>query len=867
MIRTLAALLATSTCIVALATPAAAQTREYNIPAGSLKSALDAYVRQSGQQVVYRSDEVRSAHSPGARGALSAEAALANLLTGSGFTTRVDGKLVAIVRGGNGSIAAGNGPGEGGLPSSNEDVITVTGTRIRGVTVASPIISVTRDEMANAGQTDVGQVVRSIPQSFTGGQNPGVVSGTPGIQNQNFNASSTINLRGLGADATLTLINGHRVAYDGASQAVDISAIPLAAVDRLEVITDGASAIYGSDAVAGVANVILRKDFEGLAAEARIGAATEGGYFQQQYSLVGGARWSSGGFMAAYNYVRDTDISAGQRDITSAINETTTLLPYQRQHSGIFTGHQALSPKLDLVIDATYNWRANNSGYADTTTQPYQYAGSFATQDTESFSIAPKLDWNVSKDWRLSLQGLYGDNRSDFNSFLYANGAAYLQLPGYYKNETRLVELNAEGSLIRLPAGTARIAMGGGYRRVGLHGYGRQETPTSSLLSADYDRSLKSKYAYAELFVPIVSPALAVAAVSRLEATAAVRYEDYGSQGALATPKLGLIYAPVSELTLRGTWGKSFKTPTLYQLYTGYRASLLSASMVGTTNAPPGSTVLLATGGNPDLKAEKATNWTIGAEFKPRWLPGLSIEGSYFDIRYRNRINTPGIALSNILTNPLFSDVITGNPAVDLVSSLAAGSRTPLNNVSGLPFDPSKVIAFIDGRYLNVSRQDIHGVDIQLRYSTTLASGDRILVSGSTAYLSSNQKLLAQSDAKQLAGVLYNPPHWRARGGGTWSHGSLNTSLFVNYVGSVMDNSATPFVKVRGMTTADAVVRLAIPSDVSAIGGMTFGFAINNIWNTKPAVIRETDPRQPPYDSTNYSVIGRTISLSVSTRW
>src|SRR5690606_30918754 len=105
MIRTLAAILATTTCIVALATPAAAQTREYNIPAGSLKSALDAYVRQSGRQVVYRADEVRTARSQGARGQLSADAALANLLAGSGFTTRVDGNLIAIVKRGNGPAA------------------------------------------------------------------------------------------------------------------------------------------------------------------------------------------------------------------------------------------------------------------------------------------------------------------------------------------------------------------------------------------------------------------------------------------------------------------------------------------------------------------------------------------------------------------------------------------------------------------------------------------------------------------------------------------------------------------------------------------------------------------------------------------
>src|SRR3546814_10273297 len=104
---------------------------------------------------------------------------------------------------------------------------------------------------------------------------------------------SALNLRGLGPDATLTLFNGHRVAYDAIGQGVDISAVPLAAVDRIEVLTDGSSALYGSDAVGGVANVILRRDYDGAVASARVGGATDGGDFEQQYNLVTGRRWQS----------------------------------------------------------------------------------------------------------------------------------------------------------------------------------------------------------------------------------------------------------------------------------------------------------------------------------------------------------------------------------------------------------------------------------------------------------------------------------------------------------------------------------------------------------------------------------------------
>src|SRR3569623_519843 len=101
MIRTLAAALATTTCIVALATPAAAQTREFNVPAGSLRSALDTFARQSGRQVIYSGD-VRLAPSAGVRGARTAEAALDAILAGTGFVVKhARSGALAIVKAGN----------------------------------------------------------------------------------------------------------------------------------------------------------------------------------------------------------------------------------------------------------------------------------------------------------------------------------------------------------------------------------------------------------------------------------------------------------------------------------------------------------------------------------------------------------------------------------------------------------------------------------------------------------------------------------------------------------------------------------------------------------------------------------------------
>jgi outer membrane receptor protein involved in Fe transport len=170
--------------------------------------------------------------------------------------------------------------------------IVVTGTRIRGARVIGEVIELDRETIVEAGQVDLGEAIRSLPQNFSGGQNPGVGSGA-GLINSNVNSAASANLRGLGPDATLTLLNGHRLPYDSAFAGVDISAIPLAAVDRIEVVPDGASALYGSDAVAGVVNVILRRDFEGVETSAQIGASTDGGYFRQQADIVGGTRWDT----------------------------------------------------------------------------------------------------------------------------------------------------------------------------------------------------------------------------------------------------------------------------------------------------------------------------------------------------------------------------------------------------------------------------------------------------------------------------------------------------------------------------------------------------------------------------------------------
>lgn len=159
------------------------------------------------------------------------------------------------------------------------DRIVVTGTNLRGIDLqeAQPITVLGPEEIKQFGATTVGDLIKQV--SETGGGTGNFTTATSGaLQADSPAGSAAASLRGLGTASTLTLVNGRRVAVssfaNGSENFVDINAIPLAAVDRVEILTTGASAIYGADAVAGVVNLILRRDFEGLRLGASYGDST-----------------------------------------------------------------------------------------------------------------------------------------------------------------------------------------------------------------------------------------------------------------------------------------------------------------------------------------------------------------------------------------------------------------------------------------------------------------------------------------------------------------------------------------------------------------------------------------------------------------
>lgn len=844
-------MLMAATAFVPFTSPAAAAdppAQAFHLPAQDLDTALRAVGRSTGIAIMFPADAIAGRQAPPLEGRYTARQAIDHLLEGSG--------LIALDQDGTVLIRGRDAP-PSGETATKPPAIVVTGTHIRGQAIASPATVQTQAALIDQGVASVADAVRLLPQNFSGGQNPGVGVGAGGSpENENVSSGSTINLRGIGQDATLTLLNGHRIAYDVAFQGVDVSIIPLAALDRIEVVTDGASALYGSDAVAGVANIILKRDYEGLDATTRLGTATDGGDFQQNYSLVAGHRWKDGGFIATYDFEHDTAINAGDRDYTASASPGQTLLPYERRHAAVVSGHQALSSTLNFSIDGTFNDRRSDLNVPLTSSADYRTYGVLQGSHTTAFSVAPSLRWSIGSNWTLEATGVYGQDRSHYTADIYQGGKIISATVGCYCNDFASVEGGVEGPLAHLPGGDIRIAAGGGHRRSGMHAY----RTAGSALAIDVHQS--TNFAYGEVSVPLVSPDQTVPLVHRLSLGGAVRWEQYPAIASVTTPKVSAIYSPASWIDLLGTWGRSFKAPTLYQRYSPAYSMLYPATTAGGRGYPTGATVVELTGANPDLRPERATNWTAGLALRP--LSALSLRLDYFHIDYRNRVIQPITNLSAALATPAYASIINAFPDPNEVAAAIDPSQFIFENLAGGTVNPAHVAAIIDNRFQNVASQKIHGVDVSANYHLSTRRIGSFDIDGAASWLDSRQMLLPGEASLPLSGIIFNPPHWRGRGGLTWASGGLSLSAYGNYIGSLRDNRSTPAASVGAMTTADLAIHYRIARRDGVLSGVEFVLAVQNLFNEAPARIRTTAPYLLPYDSTNYSAIGRFVGLTIS---
>ena len=215
--------------------------------------------------------------------------------------------------------AAQNAP----TPAADEDVIIVTGSRITRPEIAfpNPVVSVSADMLLQAGKTDITSVLLDTPAligSLGNGANAGSNSQNAGGASGAGNVGTTVlDLRNLGSQRTLVLVNGRRHvnAYPG-ENSVDINTIPTDLIDRIDVLTGGVSAIYGADGVSGVVNFVMKRKFEGLIARGQIGISDRGDAGNRFGSVVVGQNFADGrgNVTLAYEYNQSDRLNTRARD-------------------------------------------------------------------------------------------------------------------------------------------------------------------------------------------------------------------------------------------------------------------------------------------------------------------------------------------------------------------------------------------------------------------------------------------------------------------------------------------------------------------------------------------------------------------------
>ncbi|MGH8201498.1 MAG: TonB-dependent receptor plug domain-containing protein [Steroidobacteraceae bacterium] len=280
-------------------------TIQFSIPPQPLSSGVIEFSRQANVQVLTAGSRLNGVDTRGVSGRYTVAGGIRHLLAGTGFRYDLVGNdtislippsgrkiaLAAPINQSAQAAAAHSTPrsadsGRRGYERSQQPVlqqVVVTGTLIRGTEpIGSQLITYTRQDIVQSGAATIEEFAREIPENFSGLDNITSGNGSPvatPIFNQgddNCCGGSAFDLHGLGPNATLTLLNGHRLAPAGYSGSfVDVSLIPLSAVSRIEILADGASAIYGTDAVAGVVNIITRRHFSGAETGVQYGEATD----------------------------------------------------------------------------------------------------------------------------------------------------------------------------------------------------------------------------------------------------------------------------------------------------------------------------------------------------------------------------------------------------------------------------------------------------------------------------------------------------------------------------------------------------------------------------------------------------------------
>ncbi len=910
--RRLAGAAALSLSSVLMVQPAWAQPGDQptlSIPASSLGDALRTFSVQAGVPVIFTEALVSGRSSNAVTNAANAEAALKTLLEGTGLEAVAGAGGYVIRQKANtperGEQNAGEAapipervsPQQGAQGAAQDeadlriDRVTVTGTSLRGIAPeSSPLQIYSREDILASGVTTTEQFIRTLPQNFGGGSSEFIRSGLPNDPNASANntAGTGANLRGLGSGATLTLLNGRRLApSSGIGDFVDLSLIPVSAIERVEVLSDGASAIYGGDAVAGVINIVLRRDFQGAETGARFGVATRGKLHEYRLGQTVGGAWDTGNLLATYEYLSRDELRLSDRPEIAAYSQLSGapvdtskffLMPETERNSLVVSGRQQFGPAIEVQATGFYSRRAGQSSLA-----AYSAIVTRSAIDSSNAAAGISAQYEFRPDWFLGVDASLSEVRDNELLTIYsaANGQLLRTADRRTQSSLKSLDIKLDGLFDFLPAGPLAFAVGAHVREEDF----LNEVPGQTVFR-DAERDIAA--AYAEILVPLVSDDLGVPLVQRLELNASGRFDDYSDFGSTFNPKVGLLWAPQAGLKLRGSYSTSFAPPSLGRVGALDRTGSLRPfanvlDQFGVTAADPslrGLNVLRTFGTAPDLEAEESRTLTLGADYEGRrgrhdWRARFT----YYDISFEGRLGrtpVPGNPVStNLAPNIAFlnpdlfpSGSIVFFPDAAEIARVLGSFNEAADYLDGLtPGSSIDIVNNVD-QIRNLAIVETQGADLDLAYTYDAAFGQVEAGLNANHILGFSQKAAATSAEVETLNTLYNPVDLQLRGRLGIRSGGLQGSLFVNYKDSYRTDGTAGSEPVDSWTTMDLSLGYSRQDARGWLGGTSVSLSVQNLFDAAP-------PRTPTFgnfsvpgfDPANASALGRFAAVEVRKRF
>ncbi|KAF1030078.1 MAG: Vitamin B12 transporter BtuB [Burkholderia plantarii] len=665
-----------------------------------------------------------------------------------------------------------------------QDAVVVTGSRVqtRASQSLTPVDVVTAQQLQSTGASSLRDALVQLSPSIS----------REGYAGDAAVLTDALSLHGMTPDHVLVLVNGKRrhttanITLDGGlnegSTGVDISTIPVALIDHVEVLRDGAAAQYGSDAIAGVINIILKRRTSGGEIDSTNGQTYQGDGFKSNESAVIGFNLGDKGFLdlsaefARQNHTVRTgaDDYFGQFAPGQGYNNPVLGDPAATRTAVGFNAGYYLGQDVELYGFGTYAHRSAQAyqNYRPPSVLASLYPGGFVPTETvneNDFSVTAGLKGQNLAGWNWDISSTYGGDYDAIGMTSSANTGLYAATgstpTSFHLNTVSTTQLTNNLDLSRsfhLPLLPAPLNVS-----LGLE----QRHETYHVQAGDYDSYV---YGGAQA-LPGLSTASATSAerdvlgtyidlstliTPRWKVDVAGRFEHYSDVGDTANGKIATRYEISPQIAVRGSVSTGFRAPSLAEeYYSTVTVSPTSASGLLATNSAAAKLI-----GAQPLKSEKSTNYNIGLVLTPAQNINVAIDAYQIDIR--NRVVLGGTAL--------------GQTAVDAIQAagLSVSSSVPLSAVSA-------------NYFTNGADTRTRGIDLTGTWHKSYGRFGRVdwdlgvnLNTTSVTRVGSNADGTPQINAPQIGWLTTSTPKNKIRLGGTWHLDKWTVALHENRYGT-----------------------------------------------------------------------------------